>query len=135
MYSYPLCMKLFIAYLLPKEHLNICGEVQYIINFPVTNIKNENNCFVLKNYPLPTNEFEKNHQNHLNWILTDMLRLNFVPGLTSTIFRLFRSDEKINFYSHHCIQLPKISQSIEFSMPGSQMTGLEQVKKNSVQGI
>lgn len=34
-------------------------KYKYIINFRITDVKNENNCFVLKNYPLPANEFER----------------------------------------------------------------------------
>lgn len=77
---------------------------------------------------------KEKHQNHLNWILNGTRELKFVPGLISTISRLFRSDEKLDLHSHDC-KLPQISQHIEHSMSGSQMTGLGQVKMNSVQGI
>lgn len=119
---------LFIAYLLPEQHLNICRKVQYIINFLAIDIENENNCFVLKNTQYQPINLKEKQQNHLNWILTATLQLNFVPGLMPTISRLFRSDEKLHFHSHHCTQLPKISQSIEQSRPGSQRTVLGQVK-------
>lgn len=74
---------------------------------------------------------KEKHQNHLNWILTGTLQLYFVPGLMSTVSRLYRSDEKLHyfplilcFHSHHCTQLPRICQSIEYRMPGSHLTGL-----------
>lgn len=70
---------LFTAYLFPEEHLNICGEVQYIINFPVTNVKNESNCFVLKNYPLPNNEFERKTAKSLKLGLDWYASVEFCP--------------------------------------------------------
>lgn len=47
-------------------------KYKYTINFPVTNIKNENNCFVLRNYTLPNNTFGRKTSKspelvHLDW--------------------------------------------------------------------
>lgn len=71
---------------------------------------------------------KEKHQNHLNWILNGTRELKFVPGLMFTISRLFRTYEKLDLHSHDCTQLPKISQHIEYSTLGSQMTGLGQMK-------
>lgn len=50
-----------------------------IINYPVTNIKSENNCFVLKNYPLPTNEFERKTSKSLKLDLDWYTSVVFCP--------------------------------------------------------
>lgn len=55
----------------------LAEKVQYIIDFLATNVENENNCFVLKNYPLPTNEFErktsKSLKLDLDWYTSDKI--------------------------------------------------------------
>lgn len=77
---------LFIAYLLPEEHLNICRKVQYIINFLAIDIENENNCFVLKNYPVPTNKFERKTTKSLKLDLDCYTSAEFCPRVNAHHF-------------------------------------------------
>lgn len=68
-------------------------KYKYTINFPVTNIKKENNCFVLKNYTLPKNEYGKKPSEllilHLDWHTST----TFCPRVTVNQLKSPRSEK------------------------------------------
>lgn len=73
-------------------------KYKYTINFPVTNIKNENNCFVLKNYKLPNNEFGRKTSEllilHLDWYTST----TFCPRVTVNQLKSPRSEKLHSFF-------------------------------------
>lgn len=130
-----LCMKQ--RYLLhtffQKSTWIFAEKYKYIINFPVTNIKNENNCFVLKNYTVPNNEFGRKTSKLLKLELDWYTSIAFCPRVNVNHLRLCKS-EKLHYFPlilcfcpHRHTQTPKVSLSSVDSVPGSHPTGLGQV--------
>lgn len=109
-------------------------KYKYIINFPVTNIKNENNCIVLQNYPVPSSEFARKTWKLLKPDLDGYTSVALYPSVNINQLSLLQSFEKLHYFPliscfccHRRTQIAKASQPPAGSMPSSHPIGLGQV--------